>query len=564
MLTDNGSHVKEAADITRNLRTGRHGPVRKRPVLGPAIVERDRVLGSLPVIADFCERLDIRGIVDRACPVREVAIVTHGQVIEALIANRLTSPQPLLHVEDWARQWAVPEVFGIEPGVLNDDRIGRALDAIAPILDRIVGSIGLSAIEAFGIDVSRIHWDMTSMSLFGDYDRTDGEFAVPSYGHPKDRRVDLKQIQTGLGVTGDGGIPIFHRVFDGRAGEVNQVVGAMESLRSMCTPRRFLLVGDSKLISFGNVASMTAAGVTFIAPASKTYVNADGLRAANLMTLVDVDYVADRDRSKPAQARGRYRVGEDTWAMHPPKNLKNPPIELRRVFVWSSADADAAALSRANKLDRARTDLDSLTRGLAGRYYATVAKVQARLTVIANKRRVADYLQATVSTDTNGRPTLDWHFDQTALNHEAATDGWYCLLTNLDPTDADAGEVLTRYKGQEVVERRYHNFKGPLAVAPIFLKNNRRIEALLSVICLALLIFCLIERDVRHALEPDQKMTGFPGRPTARPTGRLILDALADLRLIPATANAPPLIPKPTGLQARLLELLKIDPTTTR
>jgi len=516
------------------------------------------------VIADFCGRLDIGGIVDRACPVRDVAIVTHGQVIEALIANRLTSPQPLLHVEDWARQWAVFEVFGIEPGVLNDDRIGRALDAIAPMLDRIVGSIGLTAIEKFGIDVSRIHWDMTSMSLFGDYDRTDGEFAVPSYGHPKDRRVDLKQIQTGLGVTGDGGIPIFHRAFDGRAGEVNQVVAAMESLRSMCTPRRFLLVGDSKLISFGNVAAMTAAGVTFIAPASKAYLNADGLRAANLMTLVDVDYVADRDRTKPAEARGRYRVGEDTWTMHPPKGLKTSPIELRRVFVWSSADADAAATSRTNKLDRARTDLDSLTRGLNGRYYATAAKVQARLTVIANKRRVANYLQTTVQTDTDGHLSLDWHFDQAALDHEAATDGWYCLLTNLDPTNADAREVLTRYKGQEVVERRYSNFKGPLAVAPIFLKNNRRIEALLSVICLALLIFCLVERQVRRALQPDQKMTGFPGRPTARPTGRLIFDALSNLRLIPATANAPPIVPKPTGLQARLLELLNTDPTTTR
>jgi transposase len=565
MLTDNGNYVKETADVrTRNLRTGRHPRVRKRPVLGPVAVERDRMLGSLPVIADFCGRLDIRGIVDRACPVRDIAIVTHGQVIEALIANRLTSPQPLLHVEDWARQWAVAEVFGIEPGVLNDDRIGRALDAIAPVLDRIVGSIGLTAIESFGIDVSRIHWDMTSMSLFGDYDRTDAEFAVPSYGHPKDRRVDLKQIQTGLGVTGDGGIPIFHRAFDGRAGEVNQVVGAMESLQTMCTPRRFLLVGDSKLISFANVASMTAADVTFIAPASKAYVAADQLRAANTMTLKDVEYVADRDRTKPAEARGRYRVGEDTWTMRPSKSTKNSPINLRRVFVWSSADADAAAISRANKLDRARTDLDSLTRGLGGRYYSSVAKVQARLTVIATKRRVGDYLQTTVSTDTDARPTLDWHFDQAALDHETATDGWYCLLTNLDPATADAGEVLTRYKGQEVVERRYHNFKGPLAVAPIFLKNNRRIEALLSVICLALLIFCLIERDVRRALEPDQKMTGFPGRPTARPTGRLILDALADLRLIPATANAPPIVPAPTGLQARLLELLKVDPTTTR
>jgi hypothetical protein len=40
-------------------------------------------------------------------------------------------------------------------------------------------------------------------------------------------------------------------------------------------------------------------------------------------------------------------------------------------------------------------------------------------------------------------------------------------------------------------------------------------------------------------------MTGFPGRPTARPTGRLIFDALSRLHLIPATANAPPIAPAP-------------------
>ncbi|MGH3850357.1 MAG: DUF4277 domain-containing protein, partial [Pseudonocardiaceae bacterium] len=143
---------------------------RKRPILGPARVERDKILGSLPVIADFCRRLDIRRIVDAACPVRDVAIATHGQVIEALVANRLTSPQPLLHVEDWARGWAVEEVFGVDPDSLNDDRVGRALDAVAPALAGIIGSVGLNAIARFGIDVSRIHWDMTSMSMYGDYD----------------------------------------------------------------------------------------------------------------------------------------------------------------------------------------------------------------------------------------------------------------------------------------------------------------------------------------------------------------------------------------------------------
>src|SRR6266581_2956502 len=143
-----------------------------------------------------------------ACPVREVALVTHGQVIEALVANRLTSPAPLVHVQDWARQWAVEEVWGIEAAVLNDDRIGRALDAIAPELDRIIGSVGAGAITAFGLEVARCHWDLTSISLYGAYPDPDDGFPAPRHGHPKDRRPDLKQVQTGLAVTGDhaGGV----------------------------------------------------------------------------------------------------------------------------------------------------------------------------------------------------------------------------------------------------------------------------------------------------------------------------------------------------------------------
>jgi hypothetical protein len=165
----------------------------------------DKTLGALPVVAEFARRLDVAGIVDRACPVRDLALLTHGQVIEVLVANRLTSPAPLVHVEDWARQWAVPEIFGIDPSALNDDRIGRALDAIAPQLEGIVGSVGAAAIAAFGLDVARLHWDMTSISLFGAYSEPQEGFAAPRFGHPKDRRTDLKQIQAGLAVTADGG-----------------------------------------------------------------------------------------------------------------------------------------------------------------------------------------------------------------------------------------------------------------------------------------------------------------------------------------------------------------------
>ncbi|EWM14546.1 IS1634 family transposase [Kutzneria sp. 744] len=523
----------------------------------------EKTLGALPVIADYCRRLDLAGIIDRACPVRDLALLTHGQVIEALVANRLTSPAPLVRVTDWAREHAVEEVFGIEPTLLNDDRIGRALDAIAPELDHIVGSVGAQAISMFGLDTSRLHWDMTSISLYGAYDQADTDHPAPKFGHPKDRRPDLKQIQAGLAVTGDGGVPVFHRAYDGGAGEVAQVVGAMSALQTMARPREFLLVGDSKLVSYANVSAMIASGVGFVAPASKAYTPAATLAALDLDSAAEVDYVAERDAGKPAADRGRWRVTEDTMTLAG-KRKRDPVLTLRRVFVHSTARARAAATARARKLDRARDDLDRLVRGLGSRHYPDEKAVTARIAAIAAARRVTAYLRTETGTDpATGKPILRWWFDHAALDAETATDGWYALLTNL-PADVDPAEILIRYKGQEVVERRYGAVKGPLAVAPLFVKNNRRIAALITVICLALLIFCLIERQVRQAIAPHITLDGlYAGRP-AKPTGRLIFEALARLRLIPAVNGQPPGIPQPPPLQARLLDLLGVDPTQPR
>jgi hypothetical protein len=289
----------------------------------------EKVLGALPVVASFCQRLDLAGIIDRACPIREVATLTHGQVICALVANRLTSPRPLWRVEDWARAWAVEEVFATPPQALNDDRIGRALDAIAPQLDHIVGSVGAQAIAAFGLDTARLHWDMTSISLYGAYEEPEEGFIAPRFGHPKDRRPDLKQVQTGLGVTGEGGVPVFHRAYDGGAGEVAQVAGAMRALRKLAGPRRFLLVGDSKLISYANLRDILAAEVDFIAPASKTYVPTAVLAALDVQAATPVDYLAQRDQGKPPDQRGSYRVVEDTMTITG-RRTTDPVLQVRR------------------------------------------------------------------------------------------------------------------------------------------------------------------------------------------------------------------------------------------
>lgn len=303
---------------------------------------------------------------------------------------------------------------------------------------------------------------------------------------PGHRRILLAVTDPGAGGYDlpDGAIPVFHRAYDGAAGEVGQVIGAMQGLQKLAGPRK-----------------------------------------------------------------------------------KDPVPALRRVFVHSSARAQAAEAARAKKLARARDDLARLERGLGSRHYPTEQAVADRNTAIGRARRVAAYLTARTGTDPGtGKPTLAWHFDQDVLDAEAATDGWYALLTDLPPESADAEQVLRHYKGQEAVERRYQAFKGPLAVTNLYLKNNRRIAALITVICLALLIFCLIERQARQALTArgQTKVNGlYAGRP-AIPTGRLILDALAGIRLIPGTGQSPPTIPQPTHLQLDLLDLLGIDPRDLR
>jgi hypothetical protein len=175
--------------------------------------------------------------------------------------------------------------------------------------------------------------------------------------------------------------------------------------------------------------------------------------------------------------------------------------------------AGAAATARARKLD---DDLQRLTRGLGSRHYPTVDKVQPRLAAIATSAgSAACCTPRSAPTRPPASPPWPGASTRPRWAAEQATDGWYAPLTNLDPAQVDAARVLARDKGQEVLERRYGSFKGPLAVAPMFLPSNRRIQALVTVICLALLIFCLVERQVRRAIAPTS-----PSRAVCRPAGQ--------------------------------------------
>lgn len=102
-------------------------------------------------------------------------------------------------------------------------------------------------------------------------------------------------------------------------------------------------------------------------------------------------------------------------------------------------------------------------------------------------------------------------------------DGVFPLTTN---TKLSALDVLKHYKYQPKLEKRFSLLKSPLSAAPVFLKSNKRIEALMFVYFMALLVAAVIERKLKAAMvaEKIDALAIFPeGRSSRNPTWEQIV-----------------------------------------
>ena len=93
--------------------------------------------------------------------------------------------------------------------------------------------------------------------------------------------------------------------------------------------------------------TMAAQGAGFVAPLAAARVPAGLFAALAPGAGTAVDYAAGRDAGKPAAARGSYRVLEDGGMDLPGPRKADPPVHLRRILVYSSANAAGAASARA-------------------------------------------------------------------------------------------------------------------------------------------------------------------------------------------------------------------------
>lgn len=99
---------------------------------------------------------------------------------------------------------------------------------------------------------------------------------------------------------------------------------------------------------------------------------------------------------------------------------------------------------------------------------------------------------------TRRRYDIEWAMDEQAVAYDKRSDGMYPLLSN--DRNLTPAQVLTAHKGQPRIEKRFEQLKSVHEIAPVFLKNEARIEALFTLYFLALLVQALIERELRQAM----------------------------------------------------------------
>ena len=226
-----------------------------------------KVIGSVALAKPVVSRMGFAKLIDPLVPCDPQQKVSHGQVVEILVANRLTSPTPLYGVEQWAEDIASKKVYGIAAEELNDARLGRTLDALAPHIMGVKGAIARDISRRFQLGIEHIHWDLTSFHFTGAYDNQTEEYIKISYTKSRPSDSAFKAVKIGLNVANDGKgpVPIFYESLDGNADPFEATLRNMENLKEHLKGDRLLRISDKGCFSAKIVAETVKQGFDLIA-----------------------------------------------------------------------------------------------------------------------------------------------------------------------------------------------------------------------------------------------------------------------------------------------------------
>jgi transposase len=445
-----------------------------------------RHLGALSVLYALLEVLRVREIINRHCPTE--AEVDHGTVAIVLTLNRLMAPRALYRVSDWLAQTVLVYTLDVPAAKFNDDRLARTLDAISKRKREIWQDIVHRAFIQAKIDLTLIFYDLTAFVVHGAY--ADSELA--DFGFAHNTPMNKRKFKAGLNVTADGNIPAEYELWSGRTADMATVQKNMERLCRLLK-RHGWPVGE--VIIIGDRANLN-----------------DELAIA--YDDHNLRYLAGLQPQKKSHQELLVKIPEKQFYASPltdkrgPKGYWGRPCQVvfehegRQVIhlglvVLSGPMRNSWRKTRAAQLRALRQALSEVQAKIGRPRYRTVESVQQRANTQLKKSPAGKLMRAEAYADEEGQVRLRWWVDRYALWQAMQRDGRYLLVTNdwsLSPE-----RMLALYRQKDGVEKRFTVSKSDLMVSPIYLHKDKRIEAMLLLNMLALLVYSLLERQVRQS-----------------------------------------------------------------
>ena len=493
--------------------------------------------GALAVIWPLLERMNVAGIINQHLPADPQADFDHGRVLTLLMAARLYSPVALVNVQKWAAESGADILWDIPAEKLNDDRLGRSLDAFFTQRHSILASIALHVASEFGLPLSQLHYDPTHVVLHGAYETSQARGDLSTDKRVRsDDSLDAAHITTGRPMNGAGKdvrlihaglctlvdklgpLPIFGHTVGGNQNGHTAVAEQLALIQKHLKPPALTMISDRGTFSVGHLLRLDEAGYDALAAAP--WNDFRGLFDEHRAKLQweQASYLSieqQRRRTRGSLPKEHYELASLPHELTERSSGKTVACSV--IFVFSTADQKVAQKNRAKSVDTLRQGLQKIAKSVAdGRRNTDPTSIARRVGKLFGKRQAAAYFRYEMIplneterdnwTPQRGckRPErrFEFTYDELVAQRDADYDGYAVLVATA--SESQSVDVLfTKYKQQCYSELANHELKTPLAVHPVFLKSPRRVEALVFLLMLSLTLYFLIQRLYRQNVADD-------------------------------------------------------------
>lgn len=540
------------------------------------------LIGPHPILQQFLDRMDFSNIVRNCLGTPREGLLDYAETLAILIENIILSPAPLYRIAEWAEP-IDPPVFGIthsQKASLNDDRVARALDALAsPRARTLFFRLALHIIKTFELETKRIHHDTTTVTFHGAYKNSVRQPRI-TQGINKDHRPDLKQLVFGLNVTADGAVPLSHQVRSGNRTDDTIHRSNVDRLRELLGHDDFIYVADSKLCTRKNLGHIAGYGGKFVTVLPRTRAEDKGFRK-RLCQGVAVRW---RRLLELPNKRRKSEPPDVYWSTADSPSQSSEGYRI--LWYRSSQKAQLDREVRLATVQKAETELVGLDARLNRRKFKRPSAIRPAAKQILQAHSCEPFLQVRIRSTVQieykhlrpGRPrkgdplrtirtriySVQIRRDTQALRAQARTDGVFPLVTNLKKAAGSKKGVLLIYKYQPYIEKRHALLKTELEVAPVYIKKPQRAVGLIHASFLAMMLDALIERSLRLAMRREN-IDSLPilpeGRPSKSPTTARLLEMFSGLSWyeFQREGDIATFPMRLTKLQKQLLRLLRID-----